>query len=147
MRRSRIMITYDLLADKQEFLRNFNKKNYELAFNKYKDKLEAALEGMKAEDVDAAVDALYDKVKEEEATLKKRQIEGFYIDLRVLIALYLVPAAKGIDTDVSNLLSEKLVEKWNERFPEPHIEGSTFEVINGGFKKSIAEMFGFKSLR
>ncbi|MBP5298285.1 MAG: hypothetical protein J6Z09_03965 [Lachnospiraceae bacterium] len=141
------MITYDLLSDKQEFLKNFNKKNYEPAFKRYKDKLEAAVEGMKVEDVEASVDSLYDKVKEEEATLKRRQIDGFHIDLRVIIALYLVPAAKEIDTDVSNLLSEKLVEKWNERFPEPHIEGSTFEVINGGFKKSIGEMFGFKSLR
>ena len=141
------MITYDLLSDKQEFLKNFNKKNYEPAFKRYKDKLEAAVEGMKVEDVEASVDALYDKVKEEEATLKRRQIDGFHIDLRVIIALYLVPAAKEIDTDVSNLLSEKLVEKWNERFPEPHIEGSTFEVINGGFKKSIGEMFGFTSLR
>ena len=141
------MITYDLLSDKQEFLKNFNKKNYEPAFNRYKDKLEAALEGLGVEDVEASVDALYDKVKEEEAKLKKRHIDGFHIDLRVIIALYLVPAAKAIDTDVSNSLSEKLVQKWNERFPEPHIEGSTFEVINGGFKKSIAEMFGFKSLR
>ena len=141
------MITYDLLSDKQEFLKNFNKRNYEIAFNRYKDKVEAALEGLTVDDVEASVDALYDKVKEEEATLKKRKIDGFHIDLRVIIALYLVPAAKAIDTDVSNLLSEKLVEKWNERFPEPHIEGSTFDVINAGFKKSISEMFGFKSLR
>ena len=141
------MITYDLLSDKQEFLKNFNKRNYGVAFSRYKEKLEAALEGLTIDNVESSVDALYDQVKEEEATLKKRKIDGFHIDLRVIIALYLVPAAKEIDTDVSNLLADKLVEKWNERFPEPNIEGSTFEVINNGFKKSISEMFGFRSLR
>jgi len=140
------MINYDLLTDRQEFLTNFNKRNYKTAYEHYKDKLSKALEGVETGDVDSQIDAMLDTASNELSTLKKRKQEILSTDLRVIIALYLIPAAKGIDTDVSNLLADSLVNKWNERFPEPKIEASGFEEINAGFTKSLSEMFGFKSL-
>ncbi|MBO4376132.1 MAG: hypothetical protein IKY04_04785 [Lachnospiraceae bacterium] len=138
------MITYDLLTDKKDFLKNFNRKNYPTAFENYRKKLFDALDGVTTDDAKKGAEELISKIQEEEATLKKRHKEGFFIDLRVIIALYLLPAAKEIDTDVSNAFSETLLSKWNETFPGPEIQASTFEVINNGFKKSIGEMFGFR---
>ena len=138
------MISYDLLADKKDFLKNFNKKNYPTAFENYRKKLFDALEGITVDDARKGAEELIKTIQAEEATLKKRQKEGFFIDLRVIIALYLLPSATEIDTDVSRAFAETLLSKWNETFPGPDIQASTFEVINSGFNKSLAEMFGFR---
>lgn len=66
---------------------------------------------------------------------RKRGLE--LIDYNLAMVSYLVPLIGDIKSDGAELLADKMVAVWNQRFPETKIGKATVESINGGFRSSL----------
>lgn len=140
------MVTIDFITDNKDYLNNFNSRHYKEAFEHFRGRLQEAMDGMNEAEVDSNIDNLIEQVSEKLASLKKWKQNSTATDYRVLIALYMIPSATDINSEISNYFANSFIEKWNAKFPEPPIKASTFEDINAGFSKSLSDIFGIKSI-
>ena len=139
-----LIIMFD---DMLKQLPGFNRKTYE---DKFKDAyakyagvmadITEACEGLSGEELDAKIDAISSILplyaKEKLSKLKKSQKDRKEVDYNMTMVVYILPMIAYARETYCFRVSERIVEIWNqEKVSSLTLSSSTFEQINGGFKK------------
>lgn len=85
-----------------------------------------------------AAGAFLEYMEQEIASVSKRSTkESKVMDASLVLVVYVLPAMQEYKGQAMEALSDCLVALWRERFPKNQISKSTFEQINGGFKRKL----------
>lgn len=127
--------------------KKFNKKTYENtfkdAYDEYKGLFASIIETCeKAEDKDAVIEdiagVIPDIINQKlEGVTSKRKKENIYMDHNLGVVVYTVPLLGYSRNDYCEQIIDRMIEKWNANAGSLKISKSTFESINGGFKKGL----------
>lgn len=71
-----------------------------------------------------------------ESSRRKREMKS--LDHKMNMVSYFVPLMGEIPSEYSKAFTERMVEIWNERMPGNKIGHSTYEGIQGGFRRSVS---------
>ncbi len=126
-------------------LKDFKKGVYEERFRAYEkehgDTMDAIEDAYLASDKpkqliqELAAEFVAKAGEELEGKKNKRQQEEALMNYNMGIVIYVNPALLDHNKTSGPLLTEELLCQWKERFPKTNLKSSTFETINGGFKK------------
>lgn len=127
--------------------KKFNKKTYEHtfmdAYNEYKGLFASIIEVCeKADDKEGVIDEIASVIptiinQKTEGITSKRKKENVYMDHNLGIVVYAIPLLGYSHNDYCEQVIDRMIEKWNENAGSLKISKSTFESINGGFKKGL----------
>jgi hypothetical protein len=67
----------------------------------------------------------------------KKESDPRFFDIRYTIVVFTVPAILSYKTPAAEALADRFLEKWNEYYPKNKLGKSSFEAINGGFRKKL----------
>jgi hypothetical protein len=136
-----------LLMDIDNPLISFKKDKYEQylksTYNSYEDTLEAISNVyLFADDKDEviynfAVNLVNEAAKNIDALPKKGLKEQKLMDYNLSIAVYVIPIILEYKNKSLEVLADKILEEWKNKFPKTNVGKSDFEHINGGFRKKL----------
>ncbi len=137
----------DILMNLEEPMQNFQKKTYEVEFEKlmemHKETWEALHHAyMLTDDPDemmlavsrATAAAAAEVVRAEK---NKRQQEECLNGLNMALVVYLIPLVLETHADYAGPLTDQILICWKEEFPKTNLKKATFEQINGGFRNRL----------
>lgn len=121
----------------------FNRNSYEPSFNEYYELLKMSLEHLYlAADViddDTQINALFKRFAEHLVTLidnnlkKSKSIDPTILYTRHMIS-FVIPSILRDESSYSQILSDHIIDIWNDKHPKNLIRETYFEQINAGFK-------------
>lgn len=80
---------------------------------------------------------LVNAARQEMDNAKKIDKERMQMDLNMYMAIYVLPSVLEYKGEYSAALNEKIEEIWDNTFKNSKIKGSTFEAIQGGFRRKL----------
>lgn len=134
-----------LLADNQDYMKQFNRDSYADAFKDFCNKYlslftEINDEYNNTDNKEALIDeltsSLINPIASEYSEIKKSKQSTYMIDKNTLLVIYLLPAIDEFRGDFSGALIESIIKKWNETFKQ-NIKLGTFAEINAGFRRKL----------
>lgn len=127
--------------------KKFNKKTYEHtfkdAYDEYKGLFASIIEVCeKAEDKEPVIDEIAGVIpnilhQKLEGVTSKRKVENIYMDYNLGVVVYAIPLLGYSHNEYCEQIIDRMIEKWNAHAGSLKISKSTFESINGGFKKGL----------
>lgn len=135
-----------LLSGSRPYMSQFNRNAYADAFASFMEENKPLFERIEAEYtqnedpkqlIDKLSDAFVMSAKDEYDALKKNKRTSFLIDNNQLMVIYIFPAIQEFTGTFGTELTETLCARWNAAFTQYTIKPSTFDVINGGFKRKL----------
>ncbi len=134
-----------MLRDLPEPMKGFKKQTYEGRFKEYYRNHYYIVEEIEkaycvARDKDEFIRELCEEfvrgaAKDLEKLPRKGQRGQKQIDYNLAMVAYLLPALGEFKGSSSQQVIDSLVSLWNGSFPDTNIKASSFELINGGFKR------------
>lgn len=137
----------ELLSEMDNPMRNFRKKLYPEAFKEYcsqnkelTDSIEQAY--VLAEEPEVFIkelaQAFVGRASEDVfSNPKKRMQKERVMNLNLEIVGYISPMLMDTRKQSGELLIDEVLVQWKQMFPDENVNKSTFESINGGFKKKL----------
>lgn len=142
-----ILDRLSLMLKKENALEEFKRAKYPDSFEQYyKEHMPVLAEfskiytqsGGSKEVVQKAAGAFLEYMEKEIASVSRKGAkESKVMDSSLIMVVYVLPAIQEYKGQAMEALSDCLVALWRERFPKNQISKSTFEQINGGFKKKL----------
>jgi uncharacterized protein YbaR (Trm112 family) len=136
-----------LLIDIDNPLAAFKRDRYESFFkttyNKYEDMLSAIEQVyLYTENKEELVQSLACKLVKEaseiiDAIPKKGAKEQKLMDFNLSLAVYVIPVILEYKNKTLELLADKILEEWKNKFPKTNVGKSDFDNINKGFRKKL----------
>jgi len=145
----RLMDEAESLLDDEIFsrripIKKIKQSSYPHDFESYADLFSPALKSfcLAATESDEAVDHFADVLlgrflKQYESENIKKENDPRFFDCRYMIVSLTVPAILEQNTPQTEALADSFLAKWNAHYPKNRLGKSTFENINGGFRKKL----------
>lgn len=136
-----------LFEEVQIPIAKFNKQNYEISFqNQYEtyrelfEEIEKAVENAEQEEetVLEIASVIPEYVEEKLSALKsKRKAENIVIDYNYTMVTYVFPLLNYNKTVACKMITDKMLELWNQKISKNPIQNSTYESIHEGFSQRL----------
>lgn len=130
----------DILLQHKELMKQFKSKLYADAMYAYMEQCRIVLTCLeraclvkpenKEELLKESAEHFIKQVKEDIGKSK-----GVADDRKMVLALYTIPMILELKLDISETLTDYIVEEWSKAYPKNILRKGNFEQINGGFKK------------
>lgn len=136
-----------LLMDIDNPLITFKKDRYEQFFKKTYNSFEETLEAIEkvyyfADNKDEliknfALSLVNEAAKAVDILPKKGAKEQKLMDFNLCLAVYVIPIILAYKNKALEVLADKILEEWKNRFPKTNVGKSDYESIYKGFKKKL----------
>ena len=126
----------DLIITSRVYLDRFDNRHYPSDFKDFEGQLLAFFDASEISDLTSAASILIDELEQRRASLPRRdQREALRRD-RMVLALYLSPAAVQLGGSAA-AFSTELNICWNARYPKSSYHLGTYESIMEGFELTV----------
>ena len=125
----------DLIADYRIYMQHFNRTEYPDFFQRYKAAAAPFLDDLRPAEIPGEVSNLLDELEKVWASHRwKFRREAAREDDKMLLLLYLAPAAADHGTEAGRHFAEELAEQWMTRYPGSRFKVGSFADIQDGFR-------------
>ncbi|MBQ8935234.1 MAG: hypothetical protein IJ049_02360 [Oscillospiraceae bacterium] len=129
------MHAVDLVGEYRIFMQHFNRTEYREFFRRYQKAAAPYFDALRPEEIRPEVTALLDTLELGWARHRwKFRREAVQEDDKMLLLLYLAPAAAAHGTETGKAFAEELAEQWNARYPGSQFKVGSFADIQEGFR-------------
>lgn len=140
---------FDCIRNYPDYFRNFSRKNYDTSFQTYVSGIEDIFVAMDRyicannEQRDALIDSFVEQFLEEWETFhhsgkagkRKSSVERAMFNSKLTLAWYTMPAILYMELSVGHEFTERLQQRFCEKYPDNVFRVGSYSELSGGFRK------------